>query len=165
MTGTTSRVSAVEVMTPPMTAMAIGERNSLPVPVPNAVGTMPMAIAALVMRMGRSRRGPALSSASSTLSPSRMFCSAPSTSRMAFLVTRPISRMTPIIAPSERFFPASSNASRAPISASGRETMMVKGCLSDSNCEASTMKMKTKARPNAAPNASFCSLSVFIWPS
>src|SRR5712692_5769156 len=165
MTGTTRSVSAVEVMTPPMTAMAMGERNSLPVPVPIAVGTMPIAIAKLVMRMGRSRRGPALSSASSTGSPSRMCCSAPSTRRMAFLVTRPISRMTPIIAPSERFLPASRSPRRAPISASGSDTMMVNGCLSDSNCEARTMKMKMNARPKAAENASFCSLNVFICPS
>ena len=40
-TGTTSSVSAVEVITPPMTAMAIGARNSEPIPVPMAVGTMP----------------------------------------------------------------------------------------------------------------------------
>src|SRR5262249_29218766 len=44
-TGTTSSVSAVEVITPPITPMAMGERNSLPGPVPIAVGTMPIAIA------------------------------------------------------------------------------------------------------------------------
>ena len=84
---------------------------------------------------------------------------------MAFFVTRPIKRMTPIIAPSERCLPVSSKPSRAPISASGSETMMVNGCLSDSNCEANTMKMNTNARAKAPLKALFCSSRVLICPS
>ena len=77
-TGTTQSVSRVEVITPPMTAMAMGERNSLPMPRPMAVGSMPSTMAPEVMRMGRRRRGPALRMAVSGSSPSRMWSSAPS---------------------------------------------------------------------------------------
>ena len=34
----------MEVITPPITAMAMGERNSEPIPPPTAVGTIPIAI-------------------------------------------------------------------------------------------------------------------------
>jgi len=54
----------VEVMTPPMTAVDMGARNSDPSPRESAVGSMPSTIAAEVIRMGRSRVGPASSSAS-----------------------------------------------------------------------------------------------------
>lgn len=45
----------------------------------------------------------------------------------------------PIIAPMETLKPKSTWPSSAPTSASGSDTMMVKGCLKDSNWIASTM--------------------------
>ena len=57
--GTTTSDSSVELMTPPITAMAMGARNSLPSPREMAVGSMPRIMAALVIKMGRSRSGPA----------------------------------------------------------------------------------------------------------
>ena len=44
---------------PPMTAIAMGERNSAPAPRPSALGTMPAIIAIVVMMIGRARFLPA----------------------------------------------------------------------------------------------------------
>ncbi len=121
-----------------MTTMAMGERNSLPVPRPSAVGSMPSTMAALVMRMGRSRRGPALRTASAAESPSRTCWSAPSTRRMPFLVTRPMSRMIPMSEPMLTELPVRKSARVAPTSAKGSAAMMVSGWRNDSNWLAST---------------------------
>ncbi len=53
--GTKSSDSNVEMTSPPMTAIAIGERNSPPAPSAKALGAMPAAIAIVVMMMGRAR--------------------------------------------------------------------------------------------------------------
>ena len=53
--GTKSSDSTVETSSPPITAIAIGERNSPPAPSANALGAMPAAIAIVVMMMGRAR--------------------------------------------------------------------------------------------------------------
>ena len=42
-------------MSPPMTAIAIGDRNSPPAPNAKALGTMPATMAMVVMTMGRAR--------------------------------------------------------------------------------------------------------------
>ena len=59
----------MELITPPMTAIAIGARNSLPSPLLMAVGSMPSTIAALVIRIGRSRSGPAVNTAANGVCP------------------------------------------------------------------------------------------------
>ncbi len=69
-TGTTTSVSSVDVISPPMVAIEIGARNSPPSPRPMADGSMPRIIAIVVMTIGRRRTGPALSSASRTDRPS-----------------------------------------------------------------------------------------------
>jgi hypothetical protein len=61
------------VINPPIVAMEIGDRNSLPSPVPIAEGIMPRIIAMVVIRIGRRRTGPALRIASFTLAPSRTY--------------------------------------------------------------------------------------------
>ena len=138
-TGTTTRVSSVEVIRPPMVAIEIGARKSLPSPRPMADGSMPRIMAMVVIRMGRRRIGPAFSTASFTLMPSRTYWLVRSTSRIAFLVTSPINITTPIMAGMPRFLPVSRMASSAPTSASGNEIMIRKGSRNDSNCEASTI--------------------------
>lgn len=51
-TGTRTSDSTVELMSPPITAISIGTRNSDPSPRTIAVGTMPAAIAEVVMMIG-----------------------------------------------------------------------------------------------------------------
>ena len=80
-----------------MTARAIGARISAPAPIANASGSMPKIIASVVMTIGRRRVVPALSSASLRDMPSRRAWFVKSTSRIAFLVTSPISMMRPIM--------------------------------------------------------------------
>ncbi len=53
-----------------MVAIEIGARNSAPSPVAAAEGHMPKIMASVVMRIGRSRTGPALRMASFTERPS-----------------------------------------------------------------------------------------------
>jgi hypothetical protein len=127
-------------MTPPMTAIAIGPRNSEPSPVPTAVGIMPRTIAADVMRIGRRRSGPASRMACSGASPcSRTRTMARSMSRMAFFVTRPMRSTIPIIVPIAIVLLVRKSARIAPTSASGSVSMIVTGWMKLSNCDASTM--------------------------
>ena len=55
---------------PPMMLRAIGARVSAPGPNPKAAGTAPATVAIEVIRIGRSRIGQAVSTASRTPSPS-----------------------------------------------------------------------------------------------
>src|SRR3954469_25029976 len=53
-TGTTSRLRMVDVNRPPITAMAMGERKlGSAAPRPMAIGSMPAAMAMVVMMIGR----------------------------------------------------------------------------------------------------------------
>jgi hypothetical protein len=70
-TGTTISVSSVEVMRPPTTARAIGARNSAPSPSAKNSGSMPKIIAVVVIRIGRSRVRPAVTSAARRSRPRR----------------------------------------------------------------------------------------------
>ena len=86
----------VEVMLPPMTTAARGARVSAPAPLPSRMGSMAKTRAPVVIRMGRSRKRPASAKASLRPYPcSRRSSLVKSTSRMAFLVTIPVSRMIP----------------------------------------------------------------------
>ena len=74
-------------MSPPMTAIAIGMRNSESAPQPIATGNIPQHMATVVMTIGRARLRPASISASMRLSPrSRWATMAYSTRRMEFFV-------------------------------------------------------------------------------
>ena len=116
--------------------------------------------------MGRSRRGPALRMATAASSPSSRMCwSAPSTSRMAFLVTSPMSRMRPMSDPMLMEPPVRPSPRKAPTRARGRASMMVKGWTSDSNWLASTMKMKSTATSSAKPMLAWVSSCSFCMPS
>jgi len=54
--GITTRVSRVELSSPPITVTASGCCTSAPAPNPSANGSSPSTVVAVVMRMGRSRR-------------------------------------------------------------------------------------------------------------
>jgi hypothetical protein len=62
--GTTSRLSSVEVIRPPITAMAMGERKLGSAPQPKASGSMPAPMAMEVITIGRLRLWQASTSAS-----------------------------------------------------------------------------------------------------
>jgi hypothetical protein len=54
--GTKTSDSIVETANPPITAIAIGERNSPPAPYANALGVMPAIIAIVVIMIGLRNR-------------------------------------------------------------------------------------------------------------
>ena len=139
MTGTTTSVRSVEVMTPPMIARPMGACCSAPSPRPSASGSMPKIIAVVVMRIGRSRIWPAASSASSRLMPRRCPWFAKSTSNIAFLVTRPIRKTRPIIEKMLSVVPVKRSASITPTIESGSDAIMASGSTKLANCDASTM--------------------------
>ena len=132
-------VSMVEVMSPPTTARAMGARISAPAPRARNRGSMPPIMAKLVMRMGRSRTVPARMMAWRREMPSsRSRCRAWSTSRIAFLVTSPMSRIMPMLVIMDMLSPVTSSIMTMPTMDSGRLSMMVMGSLKLSNWLAST---------------------------
>ena len=127
------------MITPPITAWPIGARCSEPSVSANASGTMPKIIASVVIRIGRSRTRAACSSASVRSMPG--CCTEPSgasvgsreriaksISRIAFLVTSPISMTTPITENIDNVERNASSASTTPISVSGKAVISASGC-------------------------------------
>ena len=100
---------------------------------------MPAIIATVVIRMGRSRTWPASSSASRVALPAWRSWLVNSTSRMPFLVTRPMSMMKPIMAIIDMYCRARSRPAMPPMTAKGSDIMMVKGWMRLSNCAARMM--------------------------
>ena len=94
--GTNRSDRNVETIRPPMTAIAIGERNSPPAPSASALGAMPATIATVVIMIGRARFCPASTMAVVRSMPACMDSIAKSTSMIAFLVTMPISIRMPM---------------------------------------------------------------------
>ena len=79
--------------------MPSGRRSSEPAPWPSAIGSAPNSAAIVVIMIGRKRSRQASWIASRGLLPSiRSAWSAKSIIMIAFFLTMPISRMTPIIA-------------------------------------------------------------------
>ena len=70
MTGTTSRVSRVEVAMPPIVSTAMAARASEPEAVESATGSRPQMSEKAVIRTGRRRAGPASRMASRRERPS-----------------------------------------------------------------------------------------------
>ena len=118
----------VEVISPPITAIDIGERKLGSDPIPSAIGIMPAVIAIVVMMIGRARLWQASSSASVRAFPPRRAVIAYSTSRIEFLVTIPISISKPMSDGIEKLFPVRSNAMNAPPIDSGSAPRIVIGC-------------------------------------
>ena len=136
--GTNTRESKVESTNPPMTAMAIGERNSPPIPNARALGVMPATMASVVMMIGRARFWPASTSAASRSMPASIDVIAKSTIIIAFLVTMPMSIKTPIHTGVVSCLPASNSPRIAPPIESGSETKIVMGCRKLPNRSTST---------------------------
>ncbi len=99
---------------------------------------MPNTMARVVIKIGRSRTWAASSSACSrgkpgTVWPSAANCGwrariAKSTSKIAFFVTRPISKMTPMIENIDKVVPNIINVSTTPMRVSGSEVISASGC-------------------------------------
>ena len=131
--GTTTRLRTVETMIPPITAMAIGARKDPPSPTPSALGSMPADMAIEVMTIGRARFWPASIIASTRSRPVRISSTAKSTSRMAFLVTMPISIRMPISTGIDSALLVRIRPAATPPMASGKENRMVKGWITSLN--------------------------------
>ncbi len=125
--GTKTSDSSVDMIRPPITAIAIGERKPPPSPRPSAEGNMPAAIAIVVITIGRARLRPASTSASSRGVPRPTSSTAKSTSMIAFLVTMPISIRMPITTGIDIALWVMSSAMIAPPIDSGSEIRMVIG--------------------------------------
>ncbi len=109
----------------------------------------PMIVATDVIRIGRSRMRPDSSAASTVSRPRSLSWLMYSTSRIEFLVTRPISRIMPIWLYRFSVAPASLSVTSAPVTASGTARSTVNGWTSDSNWLASTMNTTSRASRNA----------------
>src|SRR2546421_6362635 len=81
---------------PPTIAYPSGRREVEPAPTPIITGIAPMIVDTDVMRIGRNRMRPDSSTAAMVSSPFALSWLAYSTSRIEFLVTRPMSSTMPI---------------------------------------------------------------------
>ncbi len=133
-----------------MTARPSGARKSAPSPTPSATGIIPAISANVVIRIGRRRTRPASMIAARRGIP----CSCPhfakSISRIAFLATMPIRRITPII---DIMFSVSfvmMSASTTPMSDSGSEMRMATGSRNEPNCITRIRYINSSAMPSAA---------------
>ena len=162
-------VSSVDVITPPITALPNGARKSAPSPAPIATGIMPAISAKVVMRIGRRRIAPPSIRASRSDSPSRSRDHlAKSMSRIAFLATMPMSRITPIRLMMFSVSPVASSISTTPISDSGSDIRIASGSMNDPNCITRIRYISSTAVPSAAntwPKTSAWSLASPPWRS
>ena len=111
-----------------MIATPSGWRSSAPSPKPIASGSAPSAAASVVIRIGRKRSRQASRTASTADRPrARSASSAKSMIRIAFFLTMPISRKTPISAMIENSIRNISSASTAPTPADGNVDSTVIG--------------------------------------
>ena len=106
----------------------MGARISEPSVSAKASGTMPKIIARVVIRIGRSRTLAASSRASLRSMPSSRARIAKSTSKIAFLVTSPISMMTPMTENIDSVELNIISASTTPISVRGSAVISASGC-------------------------------------
>lgn len=89
--------STVAAIMPPVTPVPIACRAPAPAPVLMTSGSTPNTNASEVMRMGRSRKWAASSTASTRPCPSACRSFANSTIRMAFFVERPMVASSPTL--------------------------------------------------------------------
>ena len=124
---------------PPITATAMGWRNSEPLPRVSAVGSMPAIMARVVMTIGRARSRQASIRASRWVAPSRSRSMAYSTSRIEFFAARPSSIRKPISEGMDSADWQMNSAEEAPPpTASGRAERMTNGLKKLRNSSTST---------------------------
>ena len=139
--GITSKLKKVEVISPPITATAIGERNDVsPALQPAAIGSIPAPMAMVVITIGLARLWQASISASKRFKPcSRCARIAYSTSKIEFLVAMPINMTKPMSDGIEKLLCATSKATKAPPKDSGKATNIVNGCKKSLNNSTKTI--------------------------
>ncbi|MCY1303318.1 hypothetical protein D9M70_530160 [compost metagenome] len=155
--GTITRLSTVETMMPPITAVAIGAREEPPSPTPSAEGSMPADMAIEVMMIGRARLRPASIMAIWRSMPWCIISMPKSTSRIAFLVTMPISIRMPISTGMDSAFCVRISAAATPPIASGSENRMVNGWITSLNSRISTTS--TSISPSSMALPKLCCIS------
>ena len=157
--GTTTRLSTVETMIPPITAIAIGARKAPPSPTPSAEGSMPADMAMEVITMGWARLWPASTTASIRLMPRSRISMAKSIKRIAFFATIPISIRMPISTGMESGFCVTISAVATPPTERSSEKMMVIGCRTEWKSRMSTNIIRRTPRTIAflkLPRSSAC---------
>ncbi len=97
---------------------------------------MPKIIANVVITMGRSRNSPASIRAARRSLPFSLALLAKSTMRIAFLVTRPMSMITPIMLMMLKVPRVTMSPSMTPIRERGSDSMMASGWRKLPNCDA-----------------------------
>ena len=150
-TGSRTRVSAVELTSPPITTMASGRWISEPGPLASSRGTRPKAVMEAVISTGRNRRS----------EPSRTTCSMgrPSACRWLKCVTStnplstamPSSAMKPTEAGTDRYCPDSHSAATPPTMANGTLPRMSAACRTEPKVMNSTKKISPRATGTTMP--------------
>src|SRR6185312_1548081 len=166
--GRISSVAAVEAIRPPITARPRGAVASLPVSSANAMGIMPATMAAVVMRMGRSRcLAPAIPAA-----PAASGCpallrqlSAMVTSRMPLATAIPIAMIAPMNDSRLSVVPVSASAASTPASTAGSDDRTTSASLQD--WKLATSRRKITSTANASPTRSPVRVSFMgdTWPT
>ena len=111
----------------------MGARISAPCPRARAKGSIPNIMARVVIKIGRSLVRPAAIRASRRSIPRERRVFVKSTSRMAFFVTKPMSMMSPMRDIMLTVSRVSKSIPAMPTIESGRENMMARGSMKDSN--------------------------------
>ncbi|MNQ90995.1 hypothetical protein D3C85_1063580 [compost metagenome] len=126
-TGTTIKVKNNELVNPPTITHAKPFFHSAPAPLARAIGSIPNTMAMVVIKIGRKRAWLASTSASLVSLPSAFKWLVKSTRIIAFLATRPISIIKPKMVKIPIELLVKARASKAPITAKGRENITTKG--------------------------------------
>ncbi|MNI70770.1 hypothetical protein D3C73_1266020 [compost metagenome] len=134
MAGITNSVNTNENKVPPTITVPILILLFAAAPKASAIGKAPMAIAKLVIKIGRKRETAASLMASGMAMPFSLSWLANSTIKIPFLVTRPMSIMVPIWLKIFQLWPHNQSDKNAPATAIGTVKMIIIGSLKLSNC-------------------------------
>src|SRR5512139_866783 len=118
-TGSSTRVSRVELSRPPTTTVASGRCVSAPTPEDSNIGTRPRIATLAVISTGRSRRTVPSVTASRTLRPLPRNSFRKLTSTMPFSMATPNTAMKPMADGTDRYCPVMNSATMPPSVANG----------------------------------------------
>jgi hypothetical protein len=151
MDGSTISVATVAAARPPITARPNGAVASAPSPSPNAIGTMPAIIAALVIRTGRMRARAASIAACNAVPACGRKCSANVTSRIAFATATPVAMMAPMNDSTFNVVRVKASIKTTPINTAGTVDTTTKASRNDWKFADSSRKMTTTATARPTP--------------
>ena len=130
---------------PPITAIASGCSICDPAPIASASGNMPAMAASAVMTIGRSRRRPAWTIASSAGRPMERNFSLASSSRIPFLATMPTTMIRPMNDETLNVVRVMKSARNTPEVDSNAEDRIARGGVNDRNSNSKTRKIRITA--------------------